>query len=158
MHFGDGTGCFVYGKKGPLVIYDEGQKSRVDYVKVLKQHLLPFLESNPQPFWERCVLFQQDNAPIHTAMVAQFFFLDNGIACLPWPAQSPDLNPIELVWAWMKHHVGKQHHGSCGALIAAIHEAWEAIPSNYLKSLIWSMPHRMHAVIAAKGLSTKYSM
>ncbi len=40
-------------------------------------------------------IFQQDLAPAHTAKCTKSWFNDNGVTVLDWPANSPDLNPIE---------------------------------------------------------------
>lgn len=43
------------------------------------------------------------NISIHTSRIASIWFEDNSdlIEALKWPAKSPDLNPIENVWAMM---------------------------------------------------------
>lgn len=47
---------------------------------------------------EEGLVFQQDNAWIHTAMVVQ----DHGIRVVKRPPHSPNLNPIERVWNMLK--------------------------------------------------------
>jgi hypothetical protein len=43
--------------------------------------------------------FQQDNASIYASKSANKRFQEQNITLLPWPALSPDLNPIENLWA-----------------------------------------------------------
>ena len=45
----------------------------------------------------------QDNAPCHTSKLVLAFLKRKRIEFIKWPPYSPDLNPIENIWHWMKH-------------------------------------------------------
>ena len=53
-----------------------------------------------------------------------------------WPAQSPDLNPIENLWDQIKTMVQEQDPTSVKELWTAINSAWEGFPSDRLNNLI----------------------
>jgi hypothetical protein len=75
-----------------------------------------------------------------------------------WPAQSPDLNPIEHLWGYLKRRLAKHEHPSNGIykLWERIQVEWEEIAVEECQKLIESMPRRVQAVIKAKGGYTKY--
>jgi len=56
-------GCFSGKGLGPLVKI-EGKMDRLSYIKILEKHLLPYISTK---FNEKGYMFQQDNAPVHTA-------------------------------------------------------------------------------------------
>jgi len=47
----------------------------------------------------------QDNASVHTSKETWEYFENYGIAVLKLPPYSPDLNPIEHMWAYLKKKV-----------------------------------------------------
>jgi transposase len=74
----------------------EGYTAR-SYVEVLEDQL-PII-------WSPGMVFMQDNASIHTARVVKEWFDNSGIPVMEWPPYSPDLNPIKIMWAWLKEWI-----------------------------------------------------
>ena len=61
-----------------------------------------------------------DNAPCHVAKVVTAEAARLGIEVVKLPGYSPDLNPIERLWDWMREEVTRGHcHSSLPALRAA---------------------------------------
>ena len=76
---------------------------------------------------------------------------------LDCPGNSRDLNPIEILWSFVKIKVSEKHFSSLDALPAAITEVWEReISPDYCCKLIDSMPRRMQEAIRNNGGPTKY--
>lgn len=103
-------------------------------------------------------MFQQDNASIHTSGETLAFFDEMQINVMEWPARSPDLNPIDNLWAILSQNVcrdGRQF-STTAELTEAIISAWSEIRLETLQSLIASMPSRCVEVIEHRGNKTSY--
>ncbi|GFU79309.1 transposable element Tc1 transposase [Trichonephila clavipes] len=91
--------------------------------------------------------FQQDNARLHTARVAQDFL--RYFQTPPWPARSPDSSPIEHVWDQLKRQMSSCH--SVHDLELAVQDLWVHLPQDNISCLINSMLDRVATCIAAGG-------
>jgi transposase len=126
------------------------------YVEILGGEFLQTLEDLGLTVAD--VIFQHDNDPKHTSKLATNWLADNEVEVLDWPAQSPDLNPIEHVWGYLKQQLALYPEPPAGIeeLWDRIQEQWERIPVSFITALYESMPERIEAVLAAKGGYTRF--
>jgi len=104
----------------------------------------------------RNLIFMQDNDPKHTSHLCRDTLRDMRIRSLHWPAQSPDLNPIENLWRMIKVELKSRPAANIEELWQNVQDVWNSIEPAQIQSLIESMPRRMEAVLRANGGPTKY--
>jgi hypothetical protein len=159
VKFGGGNimvwGCMGWEGVGNLVEV-EGRRNGEQYVDILDKNLLESMKNmlvDPE-----IAIFQQDNDPKHTSKVATKWFDDHDISCMDWPAQSPDLNPIEHLWTTLKRKLNEYDTPPSGVweLWDRAAERWGEITEEDCQKLIKSMPRRLKAVVKAKGGHTRY--
>ena len=159
LKFGGGSvmvwGCMMWKGTGYAVKID-GRMDADLYTRILDDDLQASLD-----FYDKSsddIIFQQDGDPKHHSGKAQMWFKDHNIQVLPWPAQSPDLNPIEHLWDYIKRRLGEYEEDPKGILELweRIEKEWAKIPASVCQNLIESMPRRIQAVLKAKGGNTKY--
>lgn len=141
-----------YKKRGNLVFLSKRVNSE-EYRNLLEEQKNTFNDMA-----EGSPVFQQDNAPIHSARIIKEWFTQNNVDKLDWPAVSPDLNIIENVWGILSRSVYSEsrQYSTIEELKSAILASWEEIPQETLKKLYDSMSKRIFEVIKGGGKATKF--
>jgi transposase len=157
QNFGGGSvmlwAGFGYHGKTPLN-FVTGSLNSTAYQAVLQQSLLPVARRIGGNRW----VFQQDNASCHASVSTREWLSNHGVRVLPWPALSPDLNPIENIWGMLTRRVysnGRQFQ-TVAELKRAIQEEWDRLSLAELRGLLGTMPARIFSVINHNGGLTKY--
>ena len=141
--------------KTPLVRIPKKMNAE-EFETLLVERLMPLMcdamDGRPKDF-----VFMQDGDGTHTAKRVRKRLEDEGIEqLLPWPAHSPDLNPIENAWSIVERHLETVHPTSDRGLWEAMQDAWEKIDQHQVVLLCSSLTKRLEAVKDARGGHTQY--
>jgi len=145
-------GCFASEGVGGLRIFDDTMDSRL-YTDTLQRFMKPFaLDFCPSGEW----FYLDDNASYHRSHVTQTWLFNNGVNLIKLPPHSPDLNPIENLWADLKRRIESRFPHSIQELKEIVIEEWANTSQSICSNLVASMPDRMQAVLDAGGFKTPY--
>lgn len=148
-------GCFLWDGPGYIARINGTMDGKL-YCNILEEDFKNSV--NYYGYSVQNMVLQQDNDPKHTSKLAKAWFKDNNINVLDWPSYSPDLNPIENLWAIIKRRLCNYESApKCTSeLFDRVSREWNQITPDLCQELILSMPRRIEAVIKAKGGRTKY--
>lgn len=127
------------------------ERKKEQYHNILENEILPFgLRSFGKKF-----VFQHNNDPKHSSKICKKYLdkLTNKgkLEVMLWPPQSPDLNPIELLWDELDRNVRKICPTSTEHLWKILQAEWTKISSETLNKLLNRMPKICDTVIKKKG-------
>lgn len=154
----------VKGGNGGVMVWGAMGNSQVGHLKrivgimdkdvyygILKHHGVPSGKDKIGGDW----IYQQDNDPKHTAKKCKQYLekkaAELGFTIMAWPPQSPDLNPIELLWDEVERRVRELRPTSELDLWEKLQQVWNNMDAATIDKLTNRMPALMKMVIKQEG-------
>jgi hypothetical protein len=148
-------GAISWDWKSPLVFLEKEEGSKgVNSKAYLHQVLEPVVF----PLFDRLgpeYIFMEDGSKVHLGH-ARLPRLQHGVRGFNWPPSSPDLNPIEKVWRWMKEELKKLPFVPTfkEELIREIQRIWDRVNPRDFRRYTERLICKLEDVIDVKGLAT----
>ena len=136
---------------GPFKVDSSVKMNSETYSQFLDESFFKWYKRQSRQFKLTCT-FMHGNAPAHASRYTRACLEGKGIArnkIMSWPAQSPDLNPIENLWATIKRRVypADKQYTSQAELWEAIKDVCAALEPQKIQNLTFSMDDRLFKVI-----------
>jgi transposase len=147
-------GCVPYDCKLDLNTLRGNLNGQIYRQIILEANVVPHFDKHPL---NTRPVFMDDNTRPHRALVADYL-RDESITTLPWPARSPDLNPIENIWDIIGRRVRERTPPvqTLNELEQTLHQEWQRLTQVQIRRLVGSMRRRLAAVIRVNGSYTNY--
>ena len=147
---------------GPGWIVDVGRNmDKYVYLSVLQDDLTRTISyyANLSGVDKSDFIFMQDNDPKHKSNIVMEWLQNQDFSIIEWPAQSPDLNPIENMWVLPKIRLFKDYKSppaGINDLWERTSQTWYSITVEDCRNCIKNMPKRCKQVLERNGLYSDY--
>ena len=144
----------IMGRRKTNLIVVQGNLKAQGYInQILQPEAGPFLQRHGP------AILMHDNAKPHVARICRQFLNRNNVNALPWPAVSPDMNPIEHILDYLGRKVrvrGNVHNLRDLENALGLIQEWNNIPNVVIRHYVRSMRGRLAACINSRGRHIRY--
>jgi len=134
---------YISKKYGSGIFIFKENLNGVLYSNILNDHIVDANDKN--------MIFQDDNDPKHRSILVTNWKKNKNISSLDWPSYSPDLNPIENIWAILKMKLRRCEIRTIDEFENSIKKCWNDISQNIIDNTISSMDNRIKELIEKHG-------
>ncbi|KAI6658823.1 hypothetical protein LOD99_15148 [Oopsacas minuta] len=120
--------CKAFSARGmfPIKVSRENLTGRL-YCDILHECLVEQASVLYPDGW----VFQEDNDPKHTCKLAKGYMEEKGMHRMDWSACSPELNPIENLWSWIKREIDLKSPRNLNELDRELNEVWNSLEHEF---------------------------
>ena len=138
-------------RKTNLIVVQGNLNAQGNINQILQPEAVPFFQRHGP------AILMHDNARPHVARICRQFLNRNDVNVLPWPALSPDMDPMEHIWDYLGRKVrarGNVHN--LRDLDNALIQELNNISNVDIRRYVRSMRGRLSACINSWGCHTRY--
>ena len=122
--------------------YIDGTLTAESYISLLEDARV--FEQLNENYNENSFIFQQDGAPAHLAQMTLDKLVSRTTLLIGWPPNSPDLSPIEQIWAIIKKRISSYETfpKTKEELRDAVLREWNNISQETIDTLVMSFEEK----------------
>lgn len=143
----------MFNRRTELIALEGNLNGQMYAENIIRAIIYPLRDEMGEHF-----IFMDDNARPHRTQRVQQVLNEGNIERLDWPANSPDMNPIEHVWDYVQRRIHQRDNPpiTLEELRIAAQEEWNNIPQETINNLIISMHRRVNLLFQRRGRHTDY--